>query len=72
MSDGRSRRFVWGWLRLALGWAQMALAGAVVVALIAVGIRPVTWALVTGALAAVAASRIIYRGRPGPQPNGRD
>ena len=40
MSDGRRQRFVWGRLRVIPGWAQMALAGAAVVALLAVGSGP--------------------------------
>ncbi len=71
MSDGWRHRLVWGWLRLLLGWTQMALAAAALVALFTVGFRPVTWALAAGATVATVISLLIYRGRPDPELKGR-
>ncbi len=67
MSDEWRHRLVWGWLRLLLGWSQMALAAAAAVALLAVGFHVVTWALVIGATTATAVSRLLYHGRPDPE-----
>ena len=60
-----------GWLRVLLGWAQMVLAAAAVVALLAVGFHPVTWALAAVAVAATVTSRLIYRGRSDTNLNER-
>ena len=60
-------RFVWGWLRLFLGWAQMSLAAAGLGALLTAGNHPVTWAFVIGATVATVISRLLYHGRPDPQ-----
>lgn len=60
---------VWGWLRLILGTAQIGLSAAAVVALFAIGLEPETWVLIGAAMAATCLSRILYRGRRGPQMN---
>lgn len=68
MNDEARHRLVWGWLRVLLGWAQMVLAAAAVVALLAVGFHPVTWVLAAGAVVTTITSRLIYRGESGPNP----
>jgi hypothetical protein len=60
-------RILWGWLRLVLGFAQIALVGLSVGALISVGVKPITWIFVVGATALTLISRLIYRGRTGPK-----
>ena len=59
--------FVWGWLRLLLGAAQLGLSAAAVFALFAIGLETETWVLVVGAMAATCASRILYGGKRGPR-----
>jgi hypothetical protein len=60
------RILYWGWLRMALGVVQMSCALSAAFAIFAVGLQPVTWALVIGAFAATALSRLLYRGQPDP------
>ena len=56
----------WGWVRLALGMAQMGLAMATAVSFLQDGFAPLTWSLVVCACAATGLSRYLYRGKPGP------
>jgi hypothetical protein len=44
---------------------QMSLALAGLIALLTIGLHPVTWILVVGATALTIVSRLLYRGRPG-------
>ena len=61
-----SRKFVWGWLRLFLGFAQMSLVAACVGSLMVVGVHPITIALVIAATAITITSRLLYRGKAAP------
>lgn len=56
----------WGWLRMLLGAIQMACAASAVFAIFRVGLEPITWALIFGAFASTAISRLLYRGRRDP------
>jgi hypothetical protein len=67
MNEATRHKFVWGWLRLFLGWAQMSLAILGGAFLLVVGIRPITWAFVIAAATATIASRLMYRGRKDPR-----
>ena len=67
MNNATRHKLVWGWLRLLLGWMQMSLAAAGLVALLTVGFHPVTWAFVVGATVATIVSRLLYHGRPAPK-----
>jgi hypothetical protein len=60
------KRLLWGWLRLVLGFAQIAFVGLSIGALFAVGLKPLTWVFVICATALTLMSRLIYRGRPTP------
>jgi hypothetical protein len=42
-------RLIWGWLRLFLAMLQISLSVAGITALLIIGFRPLTWALVAGA-----------------------
>lgn len=64
-------KFIWGWLRLFLGFVQMSLAAASVGALFAVGVRPVTLVFVICATATALNSRLLYHGRRDPKPGSR-
>jgi hypothetical protein len=64
MSEPMNQVLLWGWFRLAFGVLQMTLALASVVALLTVGLRPMTWGLVASATAATLLSRWLYRIRP--------
>lgn len=57
---------IWGWLRLALGWAQMGFAASAMVSLILSGLSEMTWILVGCSTAATLVSRGLYRGRRQP------
>jgi hypothetical protein len=67
MTAVTNQRILWGWLRLFLGIAQIALVGLSVGALISVGVKPITWVFVIGATALTVISRLIYKGRTGPK-----
>lgn len=71
MNEDARHKFVRGWLRVLLGWAQMMLAAAAVVALLAVGFHPMTWVLAAGAVVTTITSRLIYRGESVPNPKER-
>jgi hypothetical protein len=55
-------RLVWGWVRLFLGFAQIALVGMGAGALFTVGLKPITLILVIAATSLSVISRVIYRG----------
>ena len=59
------QRILWGWLRLVLGFAQIALVGLSAGSLITVGLRPLTWGFVIAATALTLISLLIYKKRPG-------
>lgn len=65
---GYGRYLFWGWLRLVLGIAQMALVGAAVVAFLYGGLSDVTVGCFLAASAATLLSRVLYHGRH--QPDG--
>ena len=65
-------QFKWGYLRLALGWCQMGFSASAVVALALTGFSETTVALVATSLAATAASRWLYSGRPPATPVSRN
>jgi hypothetical protein len=71
MNEATPHKFVWGWLRLFLGWAQMSFAILGGVFLLVVGVRPITWVFVIAAATSTVASRLIYRGRKDPEIVGR-
>jgi hypothetical protein len=60
------RLWIWGWLRFALGQAQMWLVVATLWALLAEGLAWITWTLLAAASAATAVSRLLYRGKSEP------
>ena len=62
----RREQFVWGWLRLFLGFGQMSLAGLTLGALIAVGPTKLTILFAIAATAVTIVSRLIYCGRKRP------
>ena len=62
----RREQFVWGWLRLFLGFAQMSLAGLTLGVLIAAGPTKLTILFAIAATAVTVVSRLVYRGRKGP------
>jgi hypothetical protein len=70
MDDSSRQRFVWGWLRFFLGWLQMSLVAASIGALVTVGLRLITFALVGAATAVAITSRLLYSGRVGPELKG--
>lgn len=61
----RRDRFVWGWLRLILGIAQMSLVAMTFGVLITTGISTLAVLLAGSATALTVASRLLYHGRPG-------
>ena len=65
-NSNAKQRFVWGWLRLVLGIAQVTLAIATFGLFLLVGFHPVTWILFTVTTVLLIVSRILYRGRKGP------
>jgi hypothetical protein len=66
MTPGTKERMLWGWLRLFLGFAQISLVGLSVGALFSVGVKPITLIFVIAATALTVISRVIYKGRVGP------
>ena len=66
MDETTRHKIIWGWLRLFLAYAQVSLAAMGVVALIALGLHPVTWAFGIAGTTATIMSRLIYHGRPDP------
>jgi hypothetical protein len=61
---GSSEKFLWGWGRFVLGFAQIALVGLSVGSLLSVGLKLITLVFVASATALTAISRMIYKGRP--------
>jgi hypothetical protein len=66
MQERTRQKWVWGWLRLALGLLQMAFAVAGVGALLALGMHWLTYLSVGIATGATVASRLLYRGGISP------
>jgi hypothetical protein len=66
MTPTAKELIVWGWLRLALGFAQIALVGLSIGSLVTVGVRPLTWVFAITATALTAVSLLIYKRRPAP------
>ena len=58
----------WGWLRLALAFAQMGLVVAAVISYFRVGLDTTTLLLVIAATVATLVSRHLYEGRRSPPP----
>ena len=58
-------KFIWGWLRLFLGFVQMTLASFSIGALLVLGLHPLTIALVIGTTAVTFISRRLYRDQSG-------
>jgi Kef-type K+ transport system membrane component KefB len=67
MNSERKHKLIWGWLRLLLAFLQMSFVAASVGALLAVGLRPVTFVFLGLATAATAISLLIYRRRSDPK-----
>ena len=63
----RRDQFVWGWLRLVLGFSQMALVALTFGVLITAGVTTLTMVLTAVATCVAVASRLLYRGRKGPR-----
>jgi hypothetical protein len=55
--------WIWGWLRLAMGHAQMWLALAAFCSLLVLGFEPQTWILAAAATLATLLSRVLYHGK---------
>jgi hypothetical protein len=72
MTPAVKERIVWGWLRLALGFAQIALVGLSVGSLLTVGVRPLTWVFAIAATVLTAVSLLIYKRRPAPHSRERN
>jgi hypothetical protein len=70
VNEATRHKIVWGWLRFFLGFVQMSLVAASVGALIAVGLRSVTWLFIVGATGATLISRLLYHGRSDPKRGG--
>ena len=66
VTPAAKERIVWGWLRLALGFGQIALVGLSVGSLITVGARPLTWGFAIAATTLTLISLLIYKRRPAP------
>ena len=64
MDEVTRHKLIWGWLRLFLGFAQMALVAMSVGALTAVGLHWITYMFVGAATVAALLSRLLYRGKP--------
>jgi len=58
ITSATKERFLWGWLGLVPGFAQISLVAMSVGALSAVGVRPITWISVISASGAYAATKI--------------
>lgn len=63
---GRQQLIVWGWLRLALGVAQITLVIWAIVLIAKSGLQPKTGVVIGLGFIALAVSRWLYRGRKGP------
>ncbi len=72
MTPAAKKRMVWGWLRLALGFAQIALVGLSIGSLITVGPRSLTWAFAIAATTLTLISLLIYKRRPAPNSRERN
>jgi hypothetical protein len=55
--------FVWGWLRLFLGFVQVSLSAASFALLLTIGLHPLTWVFFAVATGATITSRLLYHGR---------
>lgn len=66
MQERTRNKWVWGWLRLALGLVQMTFATAGVGALLALGMHWLTYLSVAIATAATVVSRLLYAGKVAP------
>ncbi len=55
-------KLIWGWLRLFLAFAQVSLAAGGLALLLTLGLHWITFAVVIGATAAMATSRLLYHG----------
>jgi len=60
------QKFIWGWVRLALGVGQMTLALATAGLLFLVGLHAVTWIFLAVTMILTITSRLLYHGRKGP------
>jgi len=67
MDSITKHKLIWGWLRLVLAFLQISFVGASVGALLAVGLRPVTFVFLGLATTATAISLLIYRRRSDPK-----
>lgn len=67
MSTESRQKFIWGWLRFALGIAQISLVFASVGLLLLVGLHPLTLISVVSATLLTIVSRVLYRGQKGPK-----
>jgi hypothetical protein len=68
MGQDWRERFVWGWLRLLLGYLQMSLAAMALGALIITGLHKITLYLAIAATAVTLLSKLLYHGRSGAAP----
>ena len=66
-TQDRRETLIWGWLRLALGFGQISLAGLTIGVLITAGVTSLTLWLAVSTTALTLASRLIYHGRKGPK-----
>lgn len=66
MNEESRHKFIWGWLRLFLGWLQMSLAATGVLLLVAIGLRPLTLVVFAATVLATVTSLLLYRRRPDP------
>jgi hypothetical protein len=57
---------IWGWLRLALGVAQIVLSTAALALLSAVGLRSITWVFILSAAIAMVVSAFFITAGPAP------
>ena len=67
MNSEIKHKLIWGWLRLLLAFLQISFVGASVGALLAVGLRPVTYVFLGLATTATGISLLIYRRRFDPK-----
>jgi hypothetical protein len=72
MTPAAKEQIVWGWLRLVLGFGQIALVGLSIGSLITVGARPLTWAFAIAATTLTVISLLIYKRRPAPHSRERN
>lgn len=66
MDERERHKFIWGWLRLLLGFLQMSLLAAARGALLMVGLHWLTWALIAGSAVTGLTSYLLYRGQADP------